>query len=109
MKNNLILLNILTKNAEINQDSISYLNNLHKQINNLTPNLMNLISIYKVKPPTSLNIIYKNYLKFSKINSLMPFKSFIHNYYKISSVEKVSKIMNKCTDAFNKKKSNFLK
>ena len=104
-----ILLNVLTKNTEINQESISYLNNLHKQLNNLSPNLMNLISIYKIRPRVSLNIIYKDYLKFNKINSLMPFKSFINNYYKISSVEKVSKIMNKCTEAFNKKKSNFLK
>jgi len=93
----------------LNQDSISYLNNLHKELNNLTPNLMNLISKYKIQSRTLLNINYKNNLKLNKIDSLMPFKSFIDNYYKISSIEKVSKIMNKCTEAFNKKKSNFLK
>ncbi len=105
----LILLNLLTKNTDFNQHSISYLNSLHKQLNNLTPNLMNLISIYKLKPRVNLNIHYKNNIQFNKINGLMPFKSFIYNYYKISSVEKVSKIMNKCTEAFNNKKSNFLK
>ena len=37
----------------------------------------------------------------------MPFKSFIHNYYKITSIEKASKLMDKCSKAFSDKKTNF--
>ena len=105
----LILLNVLTKNIDFDKDSISHLNNLHKELNSLSPNLMNLISVYKLQQKVTLNIKNKSNIKINKINSFMPFKSFISNYYQISSVEKVSKIMNKCTEAFNKKKSNFLK
>lgn len=108
-KISVMLLNLLSKNSELNQNSNSYLNNIHIELNKLTPNIMNLLSIYKVKSVKPLNIKYSNNIKFNNITNFMPFKSFISNYYKISSIEKVSKIMTKCTEAFNQKKSNFLK
>jgi len=68
---------------------------------------MNSISQYNDLKSQNLNIELKN--GYNKIieNNNMPFKSFISNYYQITSVEKNSKTMQQCFDLVNTKKNNF--
>ncbi len=77
------------------------------QLNNLSPNIMNFINVYKLDNLQSL-IFQKSLKKIVRI-SKMPFKSFIYNYYKILNIDKISKIMIKCSNSFEIKKTNFYK
>ncbi len=78
---------------------------IHKKLNQISPNLLNLIGKFKFN--WEKNVVYKNSLKKIITYSNMPFKSFISNYYKITSIEKASKIMNNCSKYFVEKKTNF--
>lgn len=101
-----------------------FLSNKNEKYNNFgnfqTNNFLQLIleDIEKLFPDflkNNTNNINRslNWTKSSGFNktgkiSLMPIKSLIFNYYKITSVERASKIMNKCTESFIQKKTNFL-
>jgi NADH dehydrogenase/NADH:ubiquinone oxidoreductase subunit G len=80
---------------------------IHTKLNKTSPSLLTLLGKSKFKSVWEKNIVYKTNLK--KVNEYfnMPFKSFIHNYYKVTSVEKASKIMDKCSKYFSEKKTNF--
>jgi len=93
--------NILTSNDRLIK--------IHYDLNNLSPNLMNFVNKYKIKENQKLNLEYKNNTISYFKSSNMPFKSFIFNYYQMSSVEKSSKIMNICSKDFISKKLNFSK
>ncbi len=80
---------------------------IHKKLNLISPNLLNLLGKSNIKSNWDKNIVHKNNLKKINTYSNMPFKSFIPNYYKITSVEKASKIMDKCSKYFSDKKTNF--
>jgi hypothetical protein len=70
---------------------------------------MNSISKYKDLRFQNLHLLSKsNFNKVVKTNA-MPFKSFISNYYQVTSVEKNSKTMQQCFDLVNTKKNNFSK
>ncbi len=83
------------------------IDDIHSRLNELSPNIMNSISQYNDLKSQNLNIELKN--GYNKIieNNNMPFKSFISNYYQITSVEKNSKTMQQCFDLVNTKKNNF--
>jgi len=68
---------------------------------------MNSISNYKLNENQQLTL-QNNYLKTISLNSIN-IKAFIPNYYKQTSIEKNSKIMNSCTQLINSKKINFSK
>jgi hypothetical protein len=103
----LLLHSLFNLNWKRNTTSKKVLVAIHNKLNKSSPSLLNLLGKSKVKSLWEKNILYKNNLK--KINQYfdMPFKSFIHNYYKITSVEKASKIMDKCSKYFSEKKTNF--
>ncbi len=106
----MVMKSFCTKNTQkVGLNSKQYLSLIYTQLDKLSPNLTNSVGIYKNNIKNVLNI---NYSK-TEISSLedyyMPFKSHIFDYYKITSVEKASKIMNSCSLQFNKNKSNFLK
>ncbi len=104
----LMLLNyIININKKIYADFLHDPDFIHFQLNNLSPNIMNFVNSYKIN--NLQNLFFRNSVKkFVKI-SLMPFKSFIYNYYKILNIEKISKIMIKCSNSFENKKVNFSK
>ncbi len=104
---------VMLTNLLINTNKKKYINFfydldfIHFQLNNLSPNIMNFVNSYKIDHLQ--NLIFRNDIKkFIKI-SIMPFKSFIHNYYKVLNIEKFSKIMRKCSNSFESRKTNFLK
>jgi NADH-quinone oxidoreductase subunit G len=99
----------LNKTFEFKNNSSKYLENIHILVNTFSPNLMNFINKFKKTKTQEINLISMPSTKnvFNKNN--MPFKSFIFNYYKITSLDKTSKIMNSCSIAFNQKKLNFFK
>lgn len=93
------------------QTSAKFLDFLHYELNHLSPNIMNAISIYNNAIRSCLKIDYskmKLLLNTNKHNN-MPIKGYISDYYKITSIEKASKVMNICSSAFSQVKSNFLK
>jgi NADH dehydrogenase/NADH:ubiquinone oxidoreductase subunit G len=104
----LLLLHTLF-NLNLNETATSkkILTAIHKKLNLISPNLLILLGKSNITSNWDKNIIYKNNLKKINIYNNMPFKSFIPNYYKITSVEKASKIMEKCSKYFSDKKTNF--
>ncbi len=103
----LLLHSLLNLNWKKTTTSKKILTAIHNKLNKTSPALLSLLGKSKFKSIWQKNIIYKNNLK--KINEYfnVPFKSFIHNYYKVTSVEKASKIMDKCSNYFSNKKTNF--
>ena len=103
----LLLHSLFNLNWKKTTTSKKVLTAIHSKLDKTSPSLLNLLGKSKFKSIWAKNIIYKNNLK--KINETfdMPFKSFIHNYYKITSIEKASKLMDKCSKAFSDKKTNF--
>ena len=96
----------LILNINIKLDNID---EIHNRLNELSPNIMNSISKYKDLRFQNLHLLSKsNFNKVVKTNA-MPFKSFISNYYQVTSVEKNSKTMQQCFDLVNTKKNNFSK
>lgn len=85
-----------------------YSNDLKSLIGKFSPNLTQFINKYKQKNIQKLNIVNK---KTETIihNNKMPFKSYIFNYYQMSSIEKASKIMINCSNSFITKRLNFTK
>ena len=53
----------------------------------------------------NLNKNFKTCINFNPIN----IKSFIANFYQMTSIEKNSKIMKECANTINVKKNNFFK
>lgn len=79
---------------------------LHQKLENLSPNILSKINDYKI--PNKYNINYKNSKTSIQIN-LMPYKSFIPNFYNNTSIERSSKILNECSNTLEKNINNFLK
>lgn len=83
------------------------IDDLHNRLNNLSPNIMNSLSLFKnlqtFKATLNKNFITHINFNFSNI------KSFISNFYQMTSVEKNSKIMKECANTINIKKNNFFK
>ena len=81
------------------------IDDLHNRLNNLSPNIMNSLSLFKnlqtFKATLNKNFITHINFNFSNI------KSFISNFYQMTSVEKNSKIMKECANTINIKKNNF--
>ena len=98
---------LINTNKKKNINFLYDIDFIHFQLNNLSPNIINFVNSYKLDNLQSL-IFRNDTKKFIKI-SIMPFKSFIHNYYKILNIEKLSKIMMKCSKSFETKKTNFFK
>lgn len=106
----LMLTNVfLNKIFQFKSNSAKYLENIHILTNSFSPNLMNFINKFKKINHQKINLNNSTSAKSIIINNKMPFKSFIFNYYKITSLDKASKIMNNCSVAFNDKKLNFFK
>jgi hypothetical protein len=99
----------LNKIFQFKSNSAKYLENIHILTNSFSPNLMNFINKFKKINHQKINLNNSTSAKSIIINNKMPFKSFIFNYYKITSLDKASKIMNNCSVAFNDKKLNFFK
>ncbi len=92
-----------------NWNSKEVLHYIHSHLNKLSPNVMSSIGKVRNNIKKRLTIdCNKVELAFSEKHQ-MPFKTHIHDYYRITSTEKASKIMNVCSFEFNKNKSNFLK
>lgn len=80
---------------------------LHKKLNNLTPNLLQNINSYNIQTKHEIEFISKD-KKFIEIN-LAPYKSFTSNFYKNTSIERTSKILTECSNTLEKNTNNFLK
>ena len=98
-----------TSSVSKKENSNILLTELHIQLNQLSGNLMYLINKYKIKDSQKLNLVQNNFTKKNIKLPIMPFKNFIANYYAITSVEKASKIMRKCSNEINLTKTNFIK
>jgi hypothetical protein len=82
---------------------------IYESIDDFSPNLLYFINKYKSRNKQAIDLIIKNNVKINIKTLNMPFKSFIFNYYQITSIENASKIMTICTKTFTDKKLNFLK
>lgn len=89
------------------QTKLSNIDEIHSRLNELSPNIMSSISNYKLNENQQLTL-QANYSKNISLNPVN-IKAFIPNYYKQTSIEKNSKIMNSCTQLINSKKNNFSK
>ncbi len=105
----MILNTILNQNIKQTSPSSTQLQNIHHLVNTFSPNLMNFINKYKTKNKQGINLTYSNNTKINIKTTKMPFKSFISNYYQMSSIEKASKVMTACSQSFVAKKLNFSK
>lgn len=98
-----------TKNFDNTTNSSELLTKLHDKINLLSGNLMLLVNKYKIKNVQKFEYKNYNFTKKSIIINSMPFKNLISDYYSITSIEKASKIMRKCSNELNSTKTNFIK
>jgi hypothetical protein len=98
---------LINKNEKKNNNILYNTDFIHFKLDNLSPNIMASINVYKLD--NLQNLIFSNSIKKFINVSLMPFKSFIYNYYKTLNIEKISKIMIKCSNSFEEKKTNFYK
>ena len=80
---------------------------LHNRLNDLSPNIMSTLSSFKSLQTFKINLNknFKTCINFNPIN----IKSFIANFYQMTSIEKNSKIMKECANTINVKKNNFFK
>jgi NADH dehydrogenase/NADH:ubiquinone oxidoreductase subunit G len=98
--------NLINKDFKENK-TLNTINDIHSRLNELSPNLMDNISVYKNSQQVKIKK-NKNF-NLGNINFNINLKSFINDFYKITSIEKNSKIMNNCSDTINVKKNNFFK
>lgn len=87
--------------------TLGSIDDLHSRLNELSPNIMNNVSNYKNFQ--KINIEFTKNLNLTSVNLNMNLKSFINDFYQMTSIEKNSKIMNSCSKTINIKKNNFLK
>ncbi len=95
--------------APFDKNSFIIRKKIYESIDDFSPNLLYFINKYKSRNKQEIDLIIKNNVKINIKKLNMPFKSFIFNYYQVTSVEKASKIMTICAKTFNDKKLNFLK
>lgn len=83
------------------------IDDLHNRLNDLSPNIMGTLSSFKSLQTFKINLNknFKTCINFNPIN----IKSFIANFYQMTSIEKNSKIMKECANTINVKKNNFFK
>lgn len=81
--------------------------NLHKNIDLILGNTLKFLN--KNFYFQNLNFQNKKTLYLKSVNNVMPFKLYISDYYQITNIERVSKIMINCSNTLNKKYNNFLK
>jgi hypothetical protein len=94
-------------NNNIINNHINNVNNLHKNINLILGNSLKYLN--KNFYFQNINFAGKKQLYLKYIKNNMPFKLYIFDYYQITNVERVSKIMTNCSNTLNKNYNNFLK
>ncbi len=104
--NKYILINNHNNNNLINIQ-FNTITNLHKNIDLILGNTFKFLN--KNFYFQNLNFKNKKQLYLKSLNNVMPFKLYIYDYYQITNIERVSKIMINCSNTLNKKYNNFLK
>jgi len=95
---------LIDKDVEFNS-----IGEIHKKLENLSPNLLSSINKYELNNSFEYNFSNKNNTKKIVLLDKNPFKSFIPNFYKLTSVERSSKIMSQCSETLTVQNNNFLK
>lgn len=95
---------LIDKDVEFNS-----IGEIHKKLENFSPNLLSSINKYELNNSFEYNFSNKNNTKKIVLLDKNPFKSFIPNFYKLTSVERSSKIMSQCSETLTVQNNNFLK
>ena len=89
-----------------NKLNYTNLKNLHIKLERLSPKIMENVNKYNYKE--LVNFEFNKYTTKSIMNNTL-FKSKVHNYYQLSSIERASKIMNNCSQELDSQKNNYFK
>lgn len=105
--NKYLLINNINNNNNVLDMHFNNVNNLHKNIDLILGNTLQFLN--KNFCFQMLNFKNKKHLYFKDLTNVMPFKLYIFDYYQVTNIERVSKIMINCSNTLNKKYNNFLK
>lgn len=87
--------------------NIYFSKNIYKNLKTILPYYFSILN--KSSNLQTLNYNSKSYFYSKHKENFMPLKLNISNYYRITTVEKVSTVMKKCSKIINKKNNNFNK